>query len=123
MSDKQKLTTKQRLFVEAYLTAPNGVQAARKAGYQGDENTLAMTASRLIRNDKVSKLINSRVETAIITADEVLLGIKNIAVNGEKESDQLKGYELLGKHLKLFTDKTETEHSGSQIIEIVYTKE
>jgi phage terminase small subunit len=42
-----ELTTKQRLFVEAFIGAANGnaTEAARLAGYQGSDDTLRVTAS------------------------------------------------------------------------------
>lgn len=115
MSDK--LTTKQRLFVEAYLANANGVQAARKAGYVGDENTLAMTASRLIRNDKVSKLINKRIEKAAMTADEWLAEVAALARQAEKDSDRLTAYGLLGKPLNL-TNNSKVENSGEVTVTV-----
>lgn len=49
---------------------------------------------------------------AIMSADEVLTGIKELIVRniGEDDKTALKGYELYGKYHKLFTDKV--EHSG-----------
>lgn len=120
------LTTKQKLFVENYLINPNATEAARKAGYKGNDVTLASVGAENLRKPQIAELLNERVEDAIITANEVLTGIKNIAISGEREADQLKAYELLGKHLKLFTDKTELtgkdggpiEHEGTFKIEI-----
>lgn len=50
------------LFVEAYCATLNGTEAARRAGYKGDDVTLATAASRLLRKDKVRALIAQRVE-------------------------------------------------------------
>lgn len=105
------LTTKQRLFVEAYLADPNATQAAVKAGYS--KKTAKSQGARLLTNVDIAYALKERVEGAIVKADEVLNGIKEIAFNpGERASDRLKGYELLGKHLALFTDKTDVRVSG-----------
>lgn len=58
------LTEKQRRFVDAYMgeAKGNGTLAARVAGYEGDDNTLAVTASRLLRNPKVRSALNARIE-------------------------------------------------------------
>jgi phage terminase small subunit len=101
------LTQKQKLFVEAYLANPNATEAARKAGYKGSDETLAVVGHENLRKPQISKLIEVRVETAIITANEVLHGVKKIALEGDRDADRLKAYELLGKNLKLWTDKTE----------------
>ena len=43
----------------------NGTESARQAGYKGTDNYLAMTASRLIRNDKIKQLKDEiQTETA-----------------------------------------------------------
>jgi phage terminase small subunit len=101
------MTNKQKLFVEAYLANPNATDAARKAGYKGSDTTLAQVGAENLRKPYIAEAVEKRVEAAIITADEVLKGIKAIAVTGEKDADRLKGYELLGKYLKLFTDRSE----------------
>lgn len=101
------LTQKQRLFVEAYLANPNATEAARQAGYGGNDNTLAQRGAELVRNSKIAELLKVRVEEAIITADEILTGVKAIALNGKRDADKLKAYELLGKHLAMWTDKTQ----------------
>lgn len=115
-----KLTTKQRLFVEAYLANPNATQAARKAGYKGNDVTLGAVGAENLKKPHIAKLLSERVEDAIITADEILKDVKTIAKNAEeKASDRLKAYEMLGKHLAMWIDKTQNEHSGSIEVEQV----
>lgn len=104
------LTQKQRLFVEAYLANPNATAAARTAGYKGNDKTLAQVAAENLRKPYIAELIKERVQDAIITADEILAGVKRIALKANRDADRLKAFELLGKHLVLWTDKT--EHSG-----------
>lgn len=109
-----KLTTKQRLFVEAYLANPNATEAARKAGYKGTDNALGVIGHKMLTNAKIRDLVETRVKGAIITTDEVLNGVKRIALHGQREADKLKAYELLGKYLVLWTDKQ--ENSGTQTV-------
>ena len=63
MAKKQEnpLNAKQEAFARALYTIgsdtyDNGTESARAAGYKGNENTLAMTASRMIRKDKIIAL-------------------------------------------------------------------
>ncbi len=54
--------------------------------------------------------MDERIERTEITADYVLQGIKGVIERAKADNDhnpELKGYELLGKHLKLFTEKQE----------------
>jgi phage terminase small subunit len=70
--------------------------------------------------------MQARAERTEITADYVLKGIKDVTERCAKEGEAfnppsaLKGYELMGKHLKLFTDKTEiTGKDGGPIEQAV----
>ena len=126
---KDKLTTKQRLFVEAYLANPNATEAARKAGYKGSDATLANTGAENLRKPYIAKLVEQRIAKAAMTADEVLNELAEIAkapwdkffeyqTDGDggvlkinvKLAEKIKALELVGKYHKLFTDKQ--EHSG-----------
>lgn len=114
------LTHKQQLFVEAYLAEPNGVKAARTAGYSGSYSVLGKTAHDLLKKDKVREALRFRVEEAVVRADEVLNGIKEIAFNpAEKAADRLRGYELLGKHLALFTERSDVSISGELATRVI----
>jgi phage terminase small subunit len=109
-----KLTTKQRLFVEAYLANPNATEAARRAGYAGNDKTLSVVGAENLAKPCISSLLTERVETAIVTADEVLTNVKSIAQSSEKDSDRLKAWELLGKYLAMWTDKQ--QNSGEMTV-------
>ena len=118
---EKKLTTKQKLFVEYYLANPNATDAARKAGYKGNDKTLKQVGSENLAKPYIAELLGERVEKAIITADEVLNGIKEIALTGDRDGDRLKAFELLGKHLKLFTEKTEITGKDGGAIDLTTT--
>jgi phage terminase small subunit len=112
-----KLTPKQELFVNEYCIDCNATQAAIRAGYK--EKAAYATGAENLRKPQIKVLIDKamkeRAENNGITAEFVLKGIKGIATKGEKESDQLKAYELLGKHLKLFTEKIESENTNYNV--------
>jgi phage terminase small subunit len=120
---KGGLTTKQRLFVESYLSNGfNATEAARAAGYKQPHSQ----GPRLLENVGVSAVIEARLNEAKMTADEVLRELGEIArapwknfvevkygEEGEilnccmRLTDKLKALELVGKHHKLFTEKHE----------------
>jgi phage terminase small subunit len=125
---KNELTQRQRLFVEAYIGQANGNarEAARAAGYSGDDNALSQRAFELVRNPKIAELIGVRVQEAVMAANEVLSELSAIAKadwqnfveirrdnEGEpisatlKLADKIRTLELLGKYHKLFSDRVD----------------
>lgn len=102
------------MFVKEYLVDLNATQAAIRAGYSEDsaqqigaENMLKPVIAVAINKGK-----QDRAEKVDISAQDVLESIKRIrdkAEAADKNTDALKANELLGKHLKLFTDKIEQE--------------
>lgn len=67
-------TTKQRVFVEAYLGEAkfNATEAARIAGYQGNDQTLAVVGFENLRKPKIAALVSERINEAAMSANEVL---------------------------------------------------
>lgn len=135
--DASKLTERQKRFAEEYLIDLNATAAYKRAGYAGKGNGAEVNASRLLSNTKVQQYVQFRMdkrsEDLGIDANYVLAAIKStmercqqaepvmvfnhetkaMEPSGEYKFDSmavLKGADLLGKHLKMFTDKI--EHSG-----------
>ena len=169
LGSAQKLTDKEKLFVEHYLQCRNATEATRRANYQGNDNVLAVTGHRLLRKPKIAELISKRTAEVAADADEVLaslarvhratlrpffataddgtlwpdLGSEEALANfdllkkiktkkregGPPEDrwteieveleihDPLRAKELLGRHHKLFTDKTEVSGKDGGPIE------
>lgn len=125
------LTVKQQRFVAEYLIDLNATAAYKRAGYTATGNAAEVTASKLLSNAKVAEAVklamDKRSNDLGIDAKYVLTTIKATiercsqaepvmrdgSATGEYKFDAsavLKGAELLGKHLKMFTDKV--EHGG-----------
>lgn len=133
-----KLTPKQELFIQYYMISLNATEAALKAGYS--KNRAKEIGYQLLHKPTLSAIINDRLQNRAtdngVTADMVLkdlidlkdkcLGRKPVTVTyydmdgNRNDSEKLvfdssgakASLELLGKHLKLFTDKVETENTN-----------
>lgn len=132
-----KLTPKQEMFIREYLVDLNATKAAERAGYS--VKTAQEQGSRLLSNVMVARAIQAQMDKRAadveLSATYVLEGIKRVTARCEQAEPvldkegkptgeytfqagaALKGYELLGKHLKLFTDKVEQSGSISLTVE------
>jgi phage terminase small subunit len=127
-----KLTAKQEMFCKEYLIDLNATQAAIRAGYS--EKTAAVTGcENLIKPniaEHIQTLFDTRAEKVELNSEWVLRNLEKVAnrcmqaepvmvrgENGMEESGEFKfdssgankSLELIGKHLKLFTDKVEQD--------------
>jgi phage terminase small subunit len=127
------LNEKQKRFCEEYLIDLNATQAAIRAGYS-EKTAKEIGCENLTKpniQEYVQSLLEERSKRTEIDADYVLYGIKEVVerciqaepvlMDGQptgeyrfEHTGALKGYELLGKHLKLFTEKVDhTSSDGS----------
>jgi phage terminase small subunit len=118
------LTKRQHIFVKEYLVDSNATRAAIAAGYS--KAAASAIGSRLLRTAKLRQEIeeqtSKRCEKLDITTDFVLEGIRDVTQRAQAIGQfgaALKGYELLGKHLKLFTDKTEVTGADGSAVKII----
>lgn len=121
------LTPKQQAFVDAY--AGNGVEAARAAGYTGDDATLATSASRLLKHAEVSAAIarrnavvqQVRTEAAVVAgrvasrAERQAFWTEVMLNPRERTADRLKAAELLGRSEADFVERL--QHEGKLTLE------
>jgi phage terminase small subunit len=109
---------RRRRFIQEYVKDLNATKAAERAGYS--PKTANQQGPRLLVNvgvaQAVDEALTKQAERAQLTADEVIKGIRANIRRCESLEDYepfaaLKGWELLGRYLKMFTDKV--EHSGT----------
>ena len=103
------LTPKQKAFAELYVALGNAKEAARQAGYKGNENTLAVVASENLTKPNISQYIaelsTPKEERRIATAEEVMEFFSNVMQGKEKDqfgldaslTDRLKAGDSLMK--------------------------
>jgi phage terminase small subunit len=66
----ERLTTKQRLFIEEYLDCLNAAEAARRAGYS--EHTARQQGQRLLTNVDIAVAVQAGLADRAMNAEEVL---------------------------------------------------
>lgn len=117
--DYDKLTEKQRRFIDYYIETANATESAKRAGY-------SQKTAKSIGNENMTKLdffikerLQEKESQRIASQDEVLQYLTKVMRGGEKDQfgldaslqDRTKCAELLGKRYGTFKEKI--EHSGS----------
>lgn len=110
------LTDKELLFCERYLISSCATRAARESEYSPSYG------GTLLAKDNIKEFIDDAIACRSvrlrIDADYVLNGIRDVTEKAVAECDYsnaLKGYHLLGKNLKLFTDVQEHKFDVKQM--------
>jgi len=116
------LSPRQEAFVAAYLGPAFGVaaEAARIAGYKHPH----VQGPRLLRNAVIAARVAAKVAAIAMSPDEILRELRSIAtLCWERSIDpkaamqgKVRALELLGKHHKMWVDRT--EHSGAIAVPI-----
>lgn len=137
--DKNKLNERQKKFVDFYIQTNNISESARKAGYE--EKNAPQTGFCLLKNPKIQKAINARLEQLenerTATTQEILEYLASV-MRGEVDDevvvnvgtgkgftrpekvkakvttkDRNKAAEMLAKCKGMFINKTELDVQGS----------
>ena len=134
---KDKLTTRQRMFAEAYLSnGANAYQAALDAGYA--ETTARGRSYELLKNERVQAYLDKRrkeLAKQAVSPEQVLLELADIGFGKRKYpgytmdgaeiqkspglANRLKALELMGKNLGMFQDKLELTPNTGQLASIL----
>lgn len=111
------LTDKQMAFCVWYTSAAvnmNATEACRRAGYKGNDNTLATVGAENLTKPAIRAEIDKRLAKAMSGADVTVEHVlRRLSVIGEKALEDrqyapaAKCAELHGKYLKMFTDRIE----------------
>lgn len=76
----EELTGKQQAFINAYLSNGfNATDAARTAGYEGNDVTLASVGYENLRKPQIALEVSARFNEAAMSANEVLFRLSEIA--------------------------------------------
>ena len=72
----------------------------------------------LRRAEYCKQLVDQRLKSLDMDADQVLRGLADIALHGDSESARVRAYELLGKYFNLWGDQfgANVENKGGQVV-------
>ncbi|MDR0979496.1 MAG: terminase small subunit [Lachnospiraceae bacterium] len=122
---EEKLTERQKRFIDYYIETGNSSEACRRAGYKGN-NLNRIGSENLIKLDSIiKKRLEAKQSERIASQDEVLMYLTSVMRGQEKDTfdldaslqDRTKAAELLGKRWGTFIDKKEV--SGGAIVQLV----
>lgn len=117
-----KLSPKMKAFIDEFFVDLNGAAAVLRAGYK--TRNPSQIASELRAHPLVSAEIEKRQaersEKLELSADFVINKLVSIVEKTEEGNPTaaLRGLELLGKHLSLFTDKQEISGPDGEAIKM-----
>lgn len=112
------LSLKQQKFIEAYLgeCLGNATQAAKKAGYKGDDRAMAYVGCINLRKSSIIAAIKAKqAEThqkQALTIESVLRNLQLAIDDSVAHNDRpslLRGLELQGKYLAMWTERSQVE--------------
>lgn len=119
---RASLSYRQRRFCEEFVIDYNGAAAARRAGYA--QKNADIQANQLMNHVGTKAYIdylddNKQAKIMSIDPDYVIQKIVSV-VNREtaKDSDKLRGLELLARHLGMFIERTEISGPDGEAIQI-----
>lgn len=121
----EKLTEKQKRFIDYYVETGNASEACKLAGYKG-KNLNNIGSENLAKLGKYIKVkLDEKEKQRIASQDEVLQYLTKVMRGEEKDQfgldaslqDRTKCAELLGKRYGTFVEKKEV--SGDYTVELV----
>ncbi len=121
----EKLTEKQKRFIDYYIETANATESAKRAGYS-EKTAKNIGAENLTKlNFFIQKKLEEKENQRIASQDEVLQYLTKVMRGEEKDQfgldaslqDRTKCAELLGKRYGTFVDKKEL--TGNYTVELV----
>ena len=105
-----------KLFVAALLRHDFCAAAAMRELGQKPRSALQRGYEMMQREDvqkAIADAVHKKSERLNITADEVTRRLNEFSLHGESETNRVRSTELLGKTLKMFTDKVDVGADAS----------
>lgn len=125
MTEYEKLTEKQKRFIDYYIETANATESARKAGYS--EKTADRIGYENLRKLEIyiQERLQNKANERIASQNEVLQYFSKVLRGEEKEAeikDKIKCGELLGKVYGVFKEKVEIDQDKPFEVNITIKK-
>ena len=104
-----ELTLKQEGFKRDLLKTNNPTEAADRNYDCKNRHVAEQIAYENMRKPEIQAAIRQEFKKEDLTVEWVLEGLKSLATNSDDEHVKTKNLELIGKYLKMFTEKIETK--------------
>jgi phage terminase small subunit len=105
-----KLTQKQKKFIDYYIATGNGVEACKKAGYKGKNLNVIASQNLTKLNNEIQARLKVVEDKRILSIKDLQAMLSDVASNEENRmNDRLKAMELLYKGLGGFIEKVEVK--------------
>jgi len=117
------MNTRQDIFVSEYLKSGNATEAAINAGYS--KKTAYSIGQRLLKNveinQKIMKYREKISQEAELKVCDIVLEIRELALNAKSETNRLRAYDMLMKHLGGYVNELKIiENLPEDQIEAIY---
>jgi hypothetical protein len=120
-----RFTRKQQAFVDQYiLCGMNGTEAAARAGYKGNRQTLGAVSAENLRKPKIRAAIDTHMKTLTMSASEVLFRLHEHAQGIPEDCFRVYGgligvdFEKLQEHgLLHLIKKVSYDRDGHPVVE------
>ena len=114
----QKLTDKQRRFVEEYCSNGfNATQAGISAGYSkktAQEQTSRLL-SKVIIQEYIQNFMAKATDKALVTTEDIVRGLYKIAQKGETDSARVSAYKVLTDYTGGFNNNVQKVESKQTV--------
>lgn len=116
-----KLTPRQRTFVNEYIIDLNATQAVLRAGYKMTPAAARTQGARLLANANIQKAVQeareAREKATQYNADWIMAQIAKIAEDEEQAArDRLKALELMGKRYGIWEKRPDEDTNGVKVV-------
>lgn len=118
----KKLTAKQTKFVQEFVKTRNATEAAVRVYDVKNRNVARVIGGENLLKPAIEEATSAEFKKEELDVAYVLKGLKEEADQKDDKSIRVRSLELIGKHLKMFTDVTENKDTTEKDIPITQEK-